>query len=54
MKKQGEQKTKGRKTNDTSSVTSPATSRASESLSKNKITSLKDKNASKMKKGNKR
>jgi len=53
MKKQGEQKTKGRKTSDTASATFPAASKTPESLSKSKITSLKDKNASKVKKGNK-
>ena len=53
MKKQTEQKTKGRKASEPSTA-APAASKASETLSKSKIASLKDKNAGKTKKGNKR
>jgi hypothetical protein len=51
MKKQGEQKTKGHKTSDYTSNISPSPVKAEEQLDKQKIASLKDKNAAKMKKG---
>ncbi|WP_342676483.1 hypothetical protein [Methanofollis sp. UBA420] len=53
MKKQGEQKTKGHKATEGPGAPSPAKSKAEETLSKEKIDSLKDKYAAKMKKGKK-
>jgi len=53
MKKQTEQKTKGRKSNEPSTA-APAAAKVSDTLTKSKIASLKDKNAVKTKKGNKR
>ncbi|MDD4255802.1 MAG: hypothetical protein PHP59_10575 [Methanofollis sp.] len=53
MTKQGEQKTKGHKATEGQGAPSPAKSKAEETLSKEKIDSLKDKYAAKMKKGKK-
>lgn len=49
MKKQGEQKTKGHKATDSSATAAPV--KAVNQIDKQKINSLKDKNAAKMKRG---
>jgi len=49
MKKQGEQKTKGHKATDSPVTAAPV--KAANQLDQQKINSLKDKNAAKMKRG---
>ncbi|MBP7121220.1 MAG: hypothetical protein WC502_08810 [Methanolinea sp.] len=50
MKKQNEQKTKGHKATDHQASAAPAVKKTEASLDAQKIASLKDKNAAKMKK----